>query len=207
MKPLVLTGSKVKLVPMEEHHADSLYEVGQYPEIWQFTQIHISTWEDAREYVRTALEQPNAMPFVIVEQDTQRIVGSTRLYDISAQHRSLEIGSTWLTPAVWRSSVNTECKYLLLKHSFEALDMIRVQLKTDSRNVRSQAAIERIGATREGVFRNHLTLPNGYVRDSVYFSILDREWPEVKARLEYMLGKPSITVSPVLSAQDTALLG
>jgi RimJ/RimL family protein N-acetyltransferase len=131
-----------------------------------------------------ALEQMNTIPFVIIDKESQKIVGSTRFYDISVPNKGLEIGSTWLTPAMWRTSVNTECKYLLLKHCFETIGTIRVQFKTDSRNIRSQRAIERLGAVKEGVLRNHMILPDDYVRDSVYYSIIDREWPVVKLRLE-----------------------
>lgn len=126
-------------------------------------------------------------PFVVVQKDTGEVVGSTRFLDIDNSNQSLEIGSTWLTPAVWRSAVNTECKYLLFKHCFETLRLLRVQLKTDARNLRSQRAIERIGGVREGVLRKHRVLPDGFVRDSVYFSIVDDEWPNVKQRLESYL--------------------
>jgi RimJ/RimL family protein N-acetyltransferase len=188
MIPVVLTGKKVKLLPLESTHIESLYEAGRYPDIWTFTQGRIHSFDDAREYVCKALEQKNAIPFVIINQDSQKIVGSTRFYDISVPNRGLEIGSTWITPAMWRTSVNTECKYLLLKHCFETIGTIRVQFKTDSRNIRSQRAIERLGAVKEGVLRNHMILPDGYVRDSVYYSIIDREWSEVKLRLEQLIG-------------------
>nr|WP_166245419.1 GNAT family protein [Paenibacillus turpanensis] len=182
--PVVLTGQRVSLVPMEEGHTEGLFEAGNFPEIWTVTQGEISSLQDAEQYVRKALEQMNALPFVIVDKETDAIVGSTRFFDISLPNKGLEIGSTWLTPSKWRSYVNTECKYLLLKHCFETLHMIRVQLKTDSRNTRSQMAIERLGAVKEGVLRNHMILPDGYIRDSVYYSILDREWPNVKQHLE-----------------------
>jgi len=126
-------------------------------------------------------------PLVVVDRTTDTIVGSTRYLDIVPAHKAVEIGWTWLTPSVWRTSINTECKYLLLRHAFETAGAIRVCLKTDSRNLRSQAAIERIGGVREGVLRRHRILPDGYRRDSVYYSIIDEEWPAVKARLEAML--------------------
>jgi RimJ/RimL family protein N-acetyltransferase len=130
------------------------------------------------------LKAGTALAFVIVDLATQRIVGSTRYFDFSQRNRGVEIGSTWLSPSVWRTGVNTECKYLLLRHAFETLEMIRVQLKTHHLNVRSQNAIERIGATREGVLRNHVIMPDGSYRHSVYFSIIESEWPQVKANLE-----------------------
>ncbi|WP_372516680.1 GNAT family N-acetyltransferase [Paenibacillus silviterrae] len=183
-KNTILIGNKIKLVPMEAGHDEGIYEAGRFPEIWELTQGRIESLDDARAYIAKALEQSNAIPFVISELSSNRIVGSTRLFDFSHANRGVEIGSTWLTPAVWRTFVNTECKYLLLKHCFESLGMIRVQLKTDSRNLRSQRAIERLGAVKEGILRNHMILPDGYVRDSVYYSITDKEWPEVKQRLE-----------------------
>ncbi|WP_409304088.1 GNAT family N-acetyltransferase [Peribacillus sp. SCS-155] len=184
---VAITGNRVKLIPLGLEHSEGLYEAGEYPDIWTFTQGKIETISDAKEYIHKALEQKNALPYVIVEQESQKIVGSTRLYDISIQNRGLEIGSTWLTPAMWRTAVNTECKYLLLKHCFETLGAIRVQLKTDSRNLRSQRAIERIGAVKEGILRNHMILPDGYIRDSIYYSILDSEWPEIKLHIKQLI--------------------
>jgi RimJ/RimL family protein N-acetyltransferase len=122
-----------------------------------------------------------------MDNPDNRVLGSTRLFDLSDANRSVEIGWTWLTPAVWRTRVNTECKMLLLTHAFETMGAIRVQLKTDSRNVRSREAIERIGGVFEGILRSHRIMPDGYLRDSVYYSILDKEWPVVKRRLEAML--------------------
>ncbi|MBH5318527.1 GNAT family N-acetyltransferase [Paenibacillus sp. GSMTC-2017] len=185
--PVILTGSKVQLVPIEPSHAEGLFKAGNFPDIWTLTRGRIDSLESADQYVKTALEQKNAIPFVIVDRVSQQIIGTTRLFEISLLNKSLEIGSTWLTPAVWRTSVNTECKYLLLKHCFETMGLIRVQIKTDSRNVRSQRAIERLGATKEGVLRNHMILPDGYIRHSVYYSIIDSEWHEVKLRLEQYL--------------------
>ncbi len=122
-----------------------------------------------------------------MDQQSDKIVGSTRFLDISISHRHAEIGWTWLAPHVWRTRINTECKYLLLRHGFETLDLIRVQLKTDRRNLTSQQAIERIGGQKEGILRKHRIMPNGYIRDSVYYSILDEEWPLVKTRLQRIL--------------------
>ncbi|AZN43279.1 GNAT family N-acetyltransferase [Paenibacillus albus] len=187
VKPIVLTGSRVQLEPLENGHVEGLYEAGRYPEIWEVTQGTMATLDDAKAYVDKALSLQGDVRFVIKDRASGAVLGSTRLFDISAANRSLEIGSTWLTPSVWRTSVNTECKYLLLKHCFETLGTIRVQLKTDLRNTRSQRAIERLGAVKEGVLRNHMILPNGIIRDSVYYSVLDREWPSVKERLESLM--------------------
>lgn len=124
---------------------------------------------------------------MIYDKQLDQIVGSTSFLSISIPNRNLEIGYTWFTPTVWRTRVNTECKYLLLKHCFETLKTIRVQLKTDRRNVRSQRAIERIGAIKEGTLRNQMIMPDGYLRDSVLYSIIDQEWASVKRKLERML--------------------
>ena len=135
------------------------------------------------------MEEGQLIPFVIVRRSDERAVGMTSYMNIALNDRALEIGGTWLSPEAWRTAVNTECKYLLLRHAFEELGCIRVQLKTDLRNERSQRAIERIGAVREGVLRNHMLLPDGTVRSSVFFSILADEWARVKARLEEMLAR------------------
>ena len=124
------------------------------------------------------------LPFAIIDQATERVIGSTRYHDFSAHNRGIEIGWTWLASDVQRTGVNTECKYLLLQYAFEVLEVIRVQFKTHHLNIRSQNAIERIGATREGVLRNHVIMPDGSYRHSVYFSIIDSEWPQIKVNLE-----------------------
>lgn len=182
-----LTGQTVELQPLTLDHVSGLYEAGRFQEVWALTQGNIASTKDAEAYIHKALGTKDALPFVVIERASGQIVGSTRFYDISQLNRSLEIGSTWLTPKVWRTRVNTECKYLLLKHCFEHLGTIRVQLKTDARNIRSQKAIERLGASKEGILRSHMILPDGYVRDSVYYSIIAQEWPTVKERLEAML--------------------
>lgn len=180
------------LLPMDITHVTGLFEAGRNPEIWTYLPMRVATIEDAERFVHQALEareQGIEYPFVVFDQLTQRIVGSTRFCDIQAANRNLEIGWTWYSPDVWRTCINTECKYLLLRYCFETLDLLRVQLKTDSRNLRSQQAIERIGGIREGVLRRHRIMYDGYVRDSVYFSILADEWLGVKKRLESMLQK------------------
>ncbi|GKU80206.1 GNAT family N-acetyltransferase [Paenibacillus sp. L3-i20] len=185
--PVVLTGNKVQLLPMELHHSEGIYNAGNFPEVWSFVRTRVDSLESSSAYVHEALEQQNAIPYVIVDRETGQLIGCTRLFNISVPYKSLEIGSTWLTPSVWRTSTNTECKYLILKYCFETLGTIRVQLKTDSRNTRSQTAIERLGAVKEGYLRNHMILPDGYIRDSVVYSIIDRDWSDVKHRLETYL--------------------
>ncbi len=185
-----LVGERVELIPMEPAHVDGLYAAGSNPEIWDYMPMRVASRDDMIRLVREALrarDEGRELPFVILDRATGRIVGSTRFLDITPAHRGIEIGWTWLAPGVWRTAVNTECKYVLLRHCFETLEMIRVTLKTDTRNVRSQRAIERLGAVREGVLRHHRIMPDGYLRDSVYYSILAEEWPAVKARLEGVL--------------------
>lgn len=183
---VVLTGTRARLIPMEATHVDPLYEAGRSAEIWRYMPMRVETLDDMRRLVEEALrarERGTEFPFVIIDQQAAAIVGSTRFLEISPAHRGIEIGWTWLSPRAWRTAINTECKYLLLRHCFEALGAIRVQLKTDARNIRSQEAIERLGAIREGVLRHHRIMPDGYLRDSVYYSILAEEWPAVRARL------------------------
>jgi RimJ/RimL family protein N-acetyltransferase len=188
LEPVTLTGKVVSLEPLELRHAADLFALAQDPVLWTYMPSDPSgSLEDMEHWISKALKglkAGTALAFVIVDLATQRIVGSTRYFDFSQRNRGVEIGSTWLSPSVWRTGVNTECKYLLLRHAFETLEMIRVQLKTHHLNVRSQNAIERIGATREGVLRNHVIMPDGSYRHSVYFSIIESEWPQVKANLE-----------------------
>jgi RimJ/RimL family protein N-acetyltransferase len=188
---IVLTGLRAQLEPLSPEHADALFVCGMDPRIWQYIPDRIATLEDMNEWVLAALAEEatgKSLPFAVRDMETDRVVGSTRLLDYDSRNQNVEIGYTWYSPDVWRTRINTECKYLLLTHCFETLGMIRVQLKTDARNVRSQQAIVRIGGVREGALRHHRIMPDGYLRDSVYFSILQEEWTDVKLRLERFLG-------------------
>jgi RimJ/RimL family protein N-acetyltransferase len=191
--PVVLIGKHVRLEPLTEAHIPGLTAVGSDPSIWRYLLYgEVTSLEKMEEWVSELLVKRNSgtdQPFAVVHLATGQIVGSTRYMDIRPEHRGLEVGGTWYGTAFQRTAVNTEAKYLLLRHAFEQLGCIRVQLKTDLRNERSQKAIERIGAVREGVLRNHMILPNGTYRHSVYFSILDNEWPDVKTRLEALLAR------------------
>jgi RimJ/RimL family protein N-acetyltransferase len=138
---------------------------------------------DTRQWIDEALQAPDQLPFAIVESGKNKVVGSTRYLNIRLEHRSLEIGWTWLGQEWQRTGINTQVKLLLLSHAFERLGCVRVEFKTDERNARSQRALERIGATREGVLRNHMIVQGDYIRDSVYFSVIDQDWPQVKERL------------------------
>jgi RimJ/RimL family protein N-acetyltransferase len=188
----ILQGTRAKLILLEEQHAEMLLEAAKETPIWGVSLKGIATLADAKQYIGQAKKEEAAgtcFPFAIWDMAQDKIVGSTRFFDISAEHRGLEIGYTWMNPSVWRTRVNTECKYLLLREAFENRSMIRVQLKADLRNTRSQAAIERIGGVKEGVLRNHRVLNDGYIRDTVMYSITNQEWPAVKERLESFLSQ------------------
>jgi RimJ/RimL family protein N-acetyltransferase len=192
IRPLTLTGRVVRLEPLSEAHVPDLTLAGQDEEIWRYMVYGVvRTEEQMRALVRKLLDrqaQGTDLPFAVIHLPTGRAVGMTRFMDIQPENRALEIGGTWYATAHQRTAVNTECKYVLLTHAFEGLGCLRVQLKTDLRNERSQRAIERLGAVCEGVLRSHVILPDGYVRSSVYYSLLDSEWPAVKAKLEEKLG-------------------
>ena len=189
--PVILQGDHVRLEPMTEEHVSGLAEIGLESDIWKFMVYGAMENEnDMRGWVRGVLagvDRGTDMPFVVVHLKSGRIAGATRYLNITPQSRGLEIGGTWYGLDFQRTAVNTECKYLLLKHAFETLGCIRVQIKTDSRNLRSQKAIERIGAKKEGILRNHMILPDGYFRHTVFYSVLDSEWSDVEQRLSDFL--------------------
>ncbi len=193
VQPVTLTGRFVRLEPLTEAHVPDLAVAGADETIWRYMPYGLVTTEaKMREWVRDILARQargTDLVFAVIHLASGRAVGSTRYMDIQPAHHSLEIGGTWYGREYQRTPVNTECKYLLLTHAFEKLGCIRVQLKTDLRNERSQRAIERIGALREGVLREHMLMPDGYARSSVYFSVLAAEWPGVKAKLEEKLGQ------------------
>lgn len=188
-----LTGRHVALLPLQPEHAAELWEAGRFPAIWSYFRDPVASAQEMEEWIATALrdrDQNGAMPYAILDRAAGSLVGSTRLFDFQPGNRCGEIGYTWYTPAAQRTAVNTECKLLLLGHAFETLDLLRVQFKTCSRNIGSQKAIERLGAVKEGALRDHIVCHDGYVRTSVYYSVLQREWPEVKKRLEgYLEGE------------------
>ena len=164
-----------------------MLEAGRDPAVWRWLTIRqLDTLAAVSAWIVLALSERKKgtqMPFAILDQRDNRVAGTTRYMDIQPANRGVEIGWTWIGVPWQRTAINTECKYLLMQHAFEAQGAIRLQLKTDLRNTRSQAAIERIGAKREGVLRKHMLLHDGQMRDSVYFSVLAEEWPEVKTRL------------------------
>jgi RimJ/RimL family protein N-acetyltransferase len=190
IQPVSLSGARVRLEPLHMGHLDALCEVGLEETIWRWFPVPVRSRKEMAEFIATALEWQaagTALPFATVDIASGRVVGSTRFGAIERQHRRAEIGWTWIAPAWQRTAINTEAKYLMLRHAFENWGCIRVELKTDSLNERSRAAIARIGAREEGTFRNHMITASGRIRHSVYFSMTSEEWPAAKARLEEML--------------------
>ncbi|WP_251037824.1 GNAT family N-acetyltransferase [Paenibacillus albidus] len=186
----VLQGEKVLLAPMTESHRSGLMDVLQNPQIWEFTWRRITTAEQVDQLIDTALmnkENGTELPFTMIEKSTGRIIGTTRLFLKEAQHRNAEIGCTWISPDYWRTKVNTEAKSLLLHYVFEQLAYLRVQFSVSGYNLRSQQAVERLGAVKEGVLRKNRIKTDGTIHDNVIFSILDTEWPAVKENLNYLL--------------------
>jgi RimJ/RimL family protein N-acetyltransferase len=181
-----LEGRFVRLEPLALGHRAGLEAIGVEDKIWEFTPRG-GTIQQYLDVAYAAVKQDNHHPYVVRYLATGALAGMTRLFDISPLHRGAEIGSTWYHPDYWAGKTNPECKFLLLRHGFEVCDFIRVQLKTDFRNKRSQAAIAKMGGKYEGVLRNHMVLPDGRFRDSVYFSVLPDEWPAVKAGLQARL--------------------
>ena len=185
--PIVLAGRHVRLEPLTLQHHAPFCEIGLNEDIWRWFPTPVHSREDMLEYIRTGLQwqaQGTALPFATIEQDSGRVIGSTRYMNIDDPNRKVEIGSTWLGRPWQRTAANTEAKYLMLRHAFERLGCIRVELKTDVLNQKSRNAILRIGAKEEGIFRNHVVCAGGRIRDSVWYSIVDSEWPQVKLALE-----------------------
>ena len=193
IEPVTLIGKFVQLEPLSEAHVPDLAKVGLEPEIWRFMRYgKVETEADLGAWVRELLDlqtQGTDLPFTVIHQASGNAIGCTRYLNIDPPNRSLEIGGTWYGLEYQGTLVNVECKYLLIKYAFERFDCIRVWFKADARNLRSQRALERIGAVKEGVLRNHMILPDGYVRDSVVYSLLPDEWPQVKQKLEAELSR------------------
>jgi N-acetyltransferase len=191
VSPLTLLGSVVRLEPVRQEHAELFWQVAQndLEDIFRWIPYSMKTPEDFQRLIDKAFEEQErgeSVVFATVEQSSGRVIGSTRFMNIDRVNRRVEIGSTWIAPAWQRTAVNTEAKFLMLRHAFEVWKCIRVELKTDALNQKSRNAILRIGAKEEGTLRRHLLTWGGRVRDTVFFSILDEEWAEVKTRLEGM---------------------
>ncbi len=177
-------------------HIDALYQAASFTEIWRVTRSRIQTREEMRAYIEEALRmqaEGTALPFATCHRRSGKVVGSTRFANIDASHRGVEIGGTWITPAFQRTAINTEAKYLMLRHAFENMGCIRVMIKTDQVNEQSQRAIERIGAKREGILRNHMIVAGGRIRNSVIYSVITEDWPQTRQHLESLLEKQYAT--------------
>ena len=190
--PVILAGPHVRLEPLTTAHAEGLVAAASDGELWNSTVTSIPSQANVDEYINAALKgqaSGRELPFVIINQSSGAVVGTTRFYDIEPHDRRAAIGYTWLSRSAQRTAINTEAKLLLLTHAFETWLCIRVELITDYLNEQSRAAILRLGAKEEGVLRSHMIMPNGRIRDSVCFSIIKPEWAEIKERLRARLGE------------------
>ena len=191
-QPVTLTGRFVQLRPLTLDQTESLVAIGLDPDLWLYTVNQVKHHADMKRYIETALEEQAAgrsQPFVIISRSDGRVVGSTRYGNIDRHHRRVEIGWTWVAASWQRTPINTEAKLLLLRHAFESLGCVRVEFKTDRLNEKSRAALRRIGAVEEGIFRRHMITDTGRWRDSVYYSIVAEEWPTIRAGLEAKLAR------------------
>lgn len=193
LTPVTLEGRHVRLVPLTVEHVPALWEAGNDDDLWRWTMSHPRSEADMRRYVDAALAKQaagGALPFATLEAETGRVIGSTRYHNWEPPHPRVEIGYTFVSRPWQRTPANTEAKYLMLRHAFETLKLVRVELRTNALNARSRAAIARIGGVEEGTLRRHMLSDAGVLRDTVYFSILDDEWPQAKLRLEEKLARP-----------------
>ena len=190
--PLILKGNIVELHPLEEESLDELFEVGRDPKIWQLTSVDYSDPVNFHANFRAALRDRHlghVYPFVVCLKEDGRIIGTTRLLDIHPHDRKIEIGVSWIASAFWGSGINTECKQLLLEYCFEMLGVHRVQFRAKADNARSRRALEKIGATFEGILRKDKIEPNGQSRNTAFYSVVNDDWPSVKALLAAQLAK------------------
>jgi N-acetyltransferase len=192
LEPVTLEGRIVRLVPLALEHAAGLADVGLDPAIWQWTLARPASEGDIRDWIAAAIRNREAgteLPFATLDASTGRPIGSSRYMNIVLEHRRLEIGWTWLAPTSQRTGANREAKLLMLRHAFDSVGCRRVEFKTDSLNEPSRTALLGIGATFEGIFRNHMVMPGGRMRHSAYYSVIDEEWPAVRAGLERSLAR------------------
>jgi len=190
IEPVTLTGSKVILEPLSLEHLDGLISAVKDGELWKLWFTSIPAPEKAEEYIKTALdmrENAGAMPFIVRDRESNKIIGCTRYFNVDEVNQRLEIGYTWYSESYQRTAANTECKYLLLSHAFEKLEAIAVEFRTHWHNHKSRAAIARLGAKQDGVLRNHQRTADGSYRDTVVFSIINLEWPAVRQSLVFKL--------------------
>ena len=196
--PVTLEGNLVRLEPLSMEHYSALAEIAFNPQMWRWMSDPMESEDDLRRYIQAGVDAAAAgiaMPWATRSKKDNRIIGSTRFADIQTFHRTLEIGWTWMHPDYQRSGINVEAKYLQLRHAFEVMEARRVAFKTHHQNLKSQTAIHALGAKHEGIFRNHVIMPDGSTRNSYWYSIIAEEWPEVKARLEERMAKHSLRTS------------
>jgi N-acetyltransferase len=187
VEPIVLESDRVRLEPMRRDHLDALFEAGRYDELWRWTSANAATRDGMSAYMGDALaaaEAGSTLPFVTIDKAAGSVVGSTRFGNIDRTNLRAEIGWTWISPPFQRTYVNSDAKYLMLRHAFDVWGCVRVELKTDVLNEKSRAAMLRLGAVEEAILRRHMLTYSGRFRDSIYYSILNDEWPAVRARLE-----------------------
>lgn len=185
-KAPILEDERCLLRPLKLQDLEALWEIAREPELWLYMNSKAHSREELKTYIETVLreqEQGMAIPFVIIDKNTDEVAGSTRYLNIAPEHKRLEIGGTWIGKRFQGTGLNKHMKFMMLEYAFEILGCQRVELKTDERNLQSQAAMSSLGATREGVLRKHMIAADGWVRNSVYFSIIDEEWPEIRDRL------------------------
>ncbi len=191
MTPTTLEGTHVRLEPLQESHHPSLCEVGLDPDLWTLIPTRVLDPDQMLNFIRLQLadqEKGTALPFATIDRASNKVVGNTRFMNIDLPNKRVEIGGTWIAKPWQRTAINTEAKYLMMRHAFETLGCNRVEWKTDALNTQSRNAILRLGAKQEGIFRQHIVTWNGRLRDSVYFSVIAPEWPDVKKALEAKIG-------------------
>ncbi len=189
---LIIEGNTITLVPLEMKYKEQLYEAINNPDVWKYTWREVKTFDDIEQMLLIAVQNKDdgkQLPFTVKDKLSGEVIGTTRIGDIDIANRNVEIGWTWLSPSVWRTKVNTECKFLLLHYCFEELKVLRVQFSISGQNIRSQKAVERIGAVKEGTFRKHRVKADGTIHDNIFYSIVDTEWIDVKKKLINLLEK------------------
>lgn len=196
LQPVTLTGHLVHLEPLSDHHIPDLLEAARDERIWQYMFYgNLAEPEHMENFIANAIRQRDLgsdLPFAVIHRASGKAIGSTRFRDICLKHMKLEIGGTWYATEYQRSGVNLECKYLLMRHAFETFGILRVQFKTDIRNARSRQSLEKLGATQEGVLRRSAIMPDGLIRDTAIYSILDTEWGMVRQGLEHRLYRHNV---------------
>ncbi len=187
LNEIELVGENVQLIPMRAHHADDMVHAASDGELWNLSVTSVPSKDTVDDYLQFAFDEQQTgkgLPFVVIDKNSNTIIGSTRYCNASSEHRRLEIGYTWYAKSHQRTGVNTECKLLLLQHAFEVLDCIAVEFRTNIHNTASKNAIQRLGAKQDGILRNHRINPDGSLRDSVVYSITREEWKNAKAFLQ-----------------------